>query len=427
MPGNINTLYIMGADARGVVLGANQAQQAMNGMVSHANQVNRKLATANQGIFNQTAQYAFAAQDVITVLSMGGGWSRALLSAANNIAFVVSAAGTMKGALASVAITLGAVFLPKMLAAVSGIRDMREELAKLTAEQMRAFQAEVGIARQRTSLTQNIIGAGNGDPANRVEELRNMQQQQRDLLEQEQAGQRAMRRQMMLQVQEASRLQDQAVKELQSGLSTPGNQFGSMPLSISQALTNIRRIGVDFFGSGQSNVEQQAAAAQETLRQMEMQMAASTMTAAEYAHSLERIGIALGKADHAMRASVGPKGFLQGISGGIGLTPEGPTGMRAAANLQLGLHGRMERARQREIADLEIMTQLHEQILDLQTRQVSLVMKGSTGHAQEMQRLRQSAFDSSVGAARETDANLQRAIDRLNNAIANGVRFVPVK
>lgn len=71
-----------------------------------------------------TQNASFAIQDFITVLSMGGGMSRALASASNNVAFMASMMGTLKGAAIGLGATLLAVFLPSLVKAAMGLKDI---------------------------------------------------------------------------------------------------------------------------------------------------------------------------------------------------------------------------------------------------------------------------------------------------------------
>lgn len=108
-----NALFILGMDSRGVVLGARQATGAIQGMATATQAAGHQITRAGRGLFNQTAQLSFAFQDIATVMFMGGGIERALLSASNNLAFIASAAGTVKGALIGVGIVLASVIIPR--------------------------------------------------------------------------------------------------------------------------------------------------------------------------------------------------------------------------------------------------------------------------------------------------------------------------
>lgn len=102
----------------------------------------------------QNASFAF--QDFATVLSMGGGMSRALASASNNLSFMTSMLATTGGAVAGLAITLGAVFLPSMLRAAAGMKnisDSADKAAKSVTRLRNALQAASEASRFSLSLT----------------------------------------------------------------------------------------------------------------------------------------------------------------------------------------------------------------------------------------------------------------------------------
>lgn len=190
MPGTgpINVLYHFSGNATGLVQTTNQAKGAMDGMVTHAQGVHRKLATTQNGLFNSTAQWGFALQDVITVLSMGGGMSRALLSAANNLSFIASAAGTIKGFFLGIAITVGAAVLPKIFEWLTAQRQIADEV-----ERARRAAQHIGMSGQRRAQDARFShrledAAAEGRQA--VEQL--IEDQQRDIesLHEDIAGQR---------------------------------------------------------------------------------------------------------------------------------------------------------------------------------------------------------------------------------------------
>jgi hypothetical protein len=83
------------------------------------NMLNPGARRANAAIQNAS----FAIQDFVTVLSMGGGMSRALASASNNLGFMAAMMNTVKGAMIGLGLTLAAVFLPDLAKAAFGIKD----------------------------------------------------------------------------------------------------------------------------------------------------------------------------------------------------------------------------------------------------------------------------------------------------------------
>lgn len=85
---------------------------------------------------------SFGAQDFFTVMSMGGGMSRAFASASNNLGFMLSMLGTTSGAIAALGVTMGMVFLPKLVETAIGFRDMGDS-AEDAANRLQKLQRDL--------------------------------------------------------------------------------------------------------------------------------------------------------------------------------------------------------------------------------------------------------------------------------------------
>lgn len=89
---------------------------------THGDQLNHM--TPAQRRFNAVMQNAsFGIQDFAIVIGSGGGLSRALAAASNNLAFMLQMAGGAGAAIAGVAVTIGAVFLPQIVRFITGVED----------------------------------------------------------------------------------------------------------------------------------------------------------------------------------------------------------------------------------------------------------------------------------------------------------------
>lgn len=95
----------------------------------------------------QVQNASFAVQDFVTVLSMGGGMTRALASASNNLAFMTAMMGTTGGAVAGLALTLGAVLLPSLAKAALGMEDLSEATERANKRLQDAKKAAEDAAR----------------------------------------------------------------------------------------------------------------------------------------------------------------------------------------------------------------------------------------------------------------------------------------
>lgn len=113
-----------------------------------------------------TAQFAnasYALQDFITVLSMGGGFQRALLSASNNIGFMAGMLGTASGAFIGVGAVLGSVLIPKLYELALGMDEasvvaerFKDRIAKL-AEEMKLAGERRGFGFELADLRKEAI------------------------------------------------------------------------------------------------------------------------------------------------------------------------------------------------------------------------------------------------------------------------------
>lgn len=429
MPATSNTLYIMGADARGVVLGARQAEDALVKYGNTTRTVTNKTATASRGLFNSTAQISFALQDVSTVLAMGGGMERALLSAANNISFLASANGTLLGAISGVAITLGAVFVPRLVSATMGARSLADELERVARISDRIQDSGARAARA-VEFEQDIRDLPPKWDAERLRRLADMLREAQDAEAQLRAD-RDTQLELLHEHERAVRVAADRLNEAyeaagvginsfvrDDGGPGPGPTFSGVLRGIGistgdisvweRRLEALRKESDEAHNSMGGLILDMLKAAAETARLTD-EFHAAALALAAYNKESERL---FGKdRDNDIRKM--RERFEKLPSFGPFTAEEKEAEMMRMKDL------RVEQA--------ERLRSVHEEILDLMRRQSSLAREGTVEEANIRQRARMQAFDNAAFGLRERDQELRTVLQQLHAALMNGARIMVVR
>ena len=433
-----NALFILGMNSQGVVLGARQATQAVQQMGQQVANGTAIASKGARGLFNNMAQVSFGLQDIVTVLAMGGGVERALLSASNNFAFIASSAGTMKGAIAGVGIVLAATFGPSMVRWLFNARDMRKELEALTAASVRASNQRAGRAGRDVEFSQKIRDAGGGDLSRRATELATLVNNQRDAIERNAADQRSRRADLLQSVERASRLQERYAERLR------GHWTDIFELSQGARERQTKNIVFGWEVGELSRLGQRAREAQEEVRQLTEARAEAFLVGEEEAANLrsaqeayreatfalaayykERQRLYFGKDESKLEHGLASATrVLESAQRGLGL---GGGGMFRAIRESDGAMLAMSQALRLQVDDAQTLRGVYEEIVGLMERQANLARSGTVDEANARQTARMRAFDAQAMENRQRDEDMRRLLQNLNMALQNGARIVVVR